>query len=497
MNKRCRITGTIVLLLLLFCCNALLAQRKWTYTDLPDPKASPSWNYVSNPDTILNDSTVTTINNWLKDLENSTTDQVAVVVVKDIQADKTPKDFATDLFRLWGIGQKDKNNGLLILLVVNQRRMEFEVGYGLESTLTDILTKQIQERYMVPYAKSGDYNNCVIAGVEQVIAVLKQEEPVSGDAGYEAPSTPDNHVISYADTYSDSGTPKINTLPVLLIIIAILFIYFIIKKLILAKASLNAGNSFRTLRYQFIQFLINVVFIAAILLGSIYERFWQLAIVVYLMFLIKQLVKVRAILKHSRSAHQLFSDRVETYKNVRLHKLAIPTFLKYIFPFPTLLFHKQIAGIIEQVRNQPVFSSDGKPMSKLNEEADDAYLKPNQVYEEEMSSVDYDVWQAEHADEQQIFRYELFSKYETCPKCDTVAYHLIADRTIYAATYDSSGEGEKTYQCGYCHYEKKTRYTIPRKQRSSSSSGSSGSSGSGGSSWGGGSSGGGGSGSSW
>ena len=173
MNKHCRITGTSVFLLLLFCCNTLIAQRKWKYTDIPDPKASPSWNYVSNPDGILHDSIVTTINNSLKDLENSTTDQVAVVVVKDIQNDKTPKDFATSLFRHWGIGKKDKNNGLLILLVVNQRRMEFEVGYGLESTLTDILTKQIQERYMVPYAKSGDYDNCVIAGVQQVIAVLK------------------------------------------------------------------------------------------------------------------------------------------------------------------------------------------------------------------------------------------------------------------------------------------------------------------------------------
>lgn len=497
MNKHCRITGTTVFLLLLFCCNTLIAQRKWKYTDIPDPKASPSWNYVSNPDGILHDSSVIIINNSLKDLENSTTDQVAVVVVKDIQNDKTPKDFATSLFRHWGIGKKDKNNGLLILLVVNQRRMEFEVGYGLESTLTDILTKQIQERYMVPYAKSGDYDNCVIAGVQQVIAVLKQEEPVNGDAGYEAPSAPDNHVIPYADTYNNSSTQKINTVPVLLIIITVLFIYFIVKKLILAKASLNESNSFRTLRYQFTQFLINVVFIVAILLGAIYDRFWQLAIAVYLMFMIKQLVKVQAILKHSRSAHLLFTDRVETYKNIRLHKLTVPTFLQYIFPFPTLLFHKQIAGIIEQVRNQPVYSSDGKPMSKLNEEADDVYLKPNQVYEEGMSSVDYDVWKAEHADEQQIFRYELFSKYEACPKCDTVAYDMISDRTIYAATYDSSGEGEKTYHCGYCQYENKVRYTIPRKQRSSSSSGSSGSSGSGGSSWGGGSSGGGGSGSSW
>jgi uncharacterized protein len=499
MDKHCRRICTPLFLLLLFCCHTLLAQQKsqkWKYTDVPDPKASPSWNYVSNPDSILSNDAVITINNYLKDLEDSTADQVAIVIVKDIQKDKTPREFATSLFRHWGIGQKDKNNGLLILLVVDQRRMEFEVGYGLESTLTDILTKQIQERYMVPYAKSGDYDNCVLAGVKQVVAVLKHEPPpVEEPTDF---ATPDDNSISYANTYGDNSTRSINKMPVLLILFAVLLIYFFIKKFIFAKTKLNETNSFRTVRYQLVQFFINLVFIAAIFLSSIFEHFWQLAICVYLFFLIKQVVKAQAILKYSQSAHLQFTDRVETYKNIRLHRLAVPRFLQYIFPFPNLFFIKKIDRVIDEVRNQPVFSSDGRPMQKLSEEADDAYLKANQVYEEGKATVDYDVWKAMDAEEQKIFRYELFSKYEACPACETVAYKLTSDHTIEAATYESSGEGEKTYTCGYCHHVKKVRYTIPRKQRSSSSSGSSGSSSSsGGSSWGGGSSGGGGSGSSW
>lgn len=479
--------------ILLSISASLSAQKNWKYTDVPDPKASTSWNYVSNPDKVLSDFAVAEINNYLKELEDSTTDQVAVVVVKNIQNDKTPRDFATALFRHWGIGRRDINNGLLILLVTDQRRIEFEVGYGLEATLTDILTKQIQERFMVPYAKSGDYDNCVLAGVQQVGAILRNQAIAgTGEENYAAPlpATP------YPQSYSDTGSRTISRTLILGFIVVFLLIYFFIKKMILAKSKLNQHNSFRTVRYQFIQFSINAAFAAAMVLGSGFAYWWQLVIFLYLYLIVKQLVKTQAITRYAQTAHVHCKDRVETYKIVRLHKLAVPRFLRFILPFPITLFFRKIRHIIDTIRNQPVYGSDGRSMQKLSEEVDDAYLQPNQQFEEGVASVDYDVWQSADASEQQIFRYEQFSKYVACPSCETVAYHLTGDRTLIAATYDSTGEGEKTYTCDFCHYVKKTRYTIAKKQRSSSSSsGSSGSSG--GSSWGGGSSGGGGSGSSW
>ena len=86
--------------------------------------------------------------------------------------DAVPGDFRTQLFRYWGIGQQENNNGLLILLVIDQRRMEFEVGYGLEGILTDAVCKRIQEVYMVPLAKEGRFDDCVLAGVNEVIKIL-------------------------------------------------------------------------------------------------------------------------------------------------------------------------------------------------------------------------------------------------------------------------------------------------------------------------------------
>ncbi|MFN3940996.1 MAG: TPM domain-containing protein, partial [Chitinophagales bacterium] len=127
------------------------------------------------------------VNSIIKDLEDSTTVQVGVVVINSI-GNAVPKEFATALFRHWGIGQAEKDNGLLILLVINQRRMEFEVGYGLEGILTDGICKRIQMEYMVPYAKQEDYNACVLNGVMEVSRILSdpkyREEVYAGTDAY-------------------------------------------------------------------------------------------------------------------------------------------------------------------------------------------------------------------------------------------------------------------------------------------------------------------------
>lgn len=118
--------------LLLLSCILLVghfafAQNAYTVESLPDPKKSAPYGYVSNPDHVLDAGTVDNINTILGSLEDSTSVQVAVAVVNSI-GDAVPREFATELFRYWGIGQAENNNGLLILLVMDQRRMEFRSG---------------------------------------------------------------------------------------------------------------------------------------------------------------------------------------------------------------------------------------------------------------------------------------------------------------------------------------------------------------------------------
>lgn len=135
------------------------------------------------------------------------------------------------------------------------------------------------------------------------------------------------------------------------------------------------------------------------------------------------------------------------------------------------------------------------PMMLLDEKSDDQYLKDHQRLEEQIKSVDYDVWVCSSCQAYQALAYYTKgSKYSACSNCGTKAYYMKSDEVKVSATYDHAGSGEKHYQCMYCKREQTDTYTIPRLTRSSSSS--SGGSSSGGS-FGGGSSGGGGSGSSW
>ncbi|AKQ66836.1 Glutamate synthase [NADPH] large chain [Myxococcus hansupus] len=111
--------------------------------------------------------------------------------------------------------------------------------------------------------------------------------------------------------------------------------------------------------------------------------------------------------------------------------------------------------------------------TRLCEDSEDAHLEPGQRREEELGSVDYDVWWCEDCEDTQVDRYgTLFTRHARCPKCNFVTAGKTT-RTIRSATYDSGGEVEVTVQCKHCPYSKKSRHRTPRRTRSSSSSSSS------------------------
>ena len=143
-------------------------------------------------------------------------------------------------------------------------------------------------------------------------------------------------------------------------------------------------------------------------------------------------------------------------------------------------------------------------MRKLPEEEEDDYLEKGQITEEDINSVDYDVWVTDNADDILVLRYEKrYSKYGSCPECAYKTYYKSHSEVTKSATYSSTGTRELTFTCKNCNYSHIELETIPMKTRSSEGGGSggggswSGGSSGGGGSWGGGSSGGGGAGVSW
>ena len=119
----------------------------------------------------------------LKEHEERTSDQIAVLTVRTLSGESI-EEYATRVFESWKLGQKGKDNGVLIIVVPNDRRMRIEVGYGLEGTLTDLQAGRIIRSVMAPRFKAGDYNGGVAAGVDAVLALLeKGEAPPAGGGG--------------------------------------------------------------------------------------------------------------------------------------------------------------------------------------------------------------------------------------------------------------------------------------------------------------------------
>jgi uncharacterized protein len=158
-----------LLLIISFIFNLIICIGQTNIESIENPKELGG--YVSNPDYILNSSTVEQINEYLGELEQSDHYQVAVVALRSI-GEQVPKDFSTELAQYWGVGEKSRDNGLLILLVLDQRRIEFETGYGTETVLTDVLSKRIQQDEMLPYFRDNNYDAGMLAGVKAVCGVL-------------------------------------------------------------------------------------------------------------------------------------------------------------------------------------------------------------------------------------------------------------------------------------------------------------------------------------
>ena len=119
--------------------------------------------------------------------EQKTTNQVAVLTIPTI-GDESIEEFATRVFGTWRLGQRGKDNGVLVVVVPNDRKLRIEVGYGLEGTLTDAAAGRIIRNVMTPAFKAGDFDKGVSDGVDAIVGQLEGERDVAKIADVPAPS---------------------------------------------------------------------------------------------------------------------------------------------------------------------------------------------------------------------------------------------------------------------------------------------------------------------
>jgi uncharacterized protein len=107
----------------------------------------------------------------LADLEQKSGIQLVVATVNTLEGQEI-EPYANELFRFWKLGEKQKNNGVLLLVAPRERRVRIEVGYGLEGTLTDALTAVIIANAITPRFKTGDFGGGITRGVDDIVTVL-------------------------------------------------------------------------------------------------------------------------------------------------------------------------------------------------------------------------------------------------------------------------------------------------------------------------------------
>ena len=156
--------------LCLLGCLAIQA-KEYTIQEIPMVHLQDRTRYVSNPDNILSPSAVATMDSILYALEQKTGIQTLVVAVTGIEGGDC-FDFAYRLGNEMGVGQKERDNGMVILLSTDERCIQFATGYGLEGVLPDAICKRIQSRYMVEHLGKENWDTGMVEGIRAVNVYL-------------------------------------------------------------------------------------------------------------------------------------------------------------------------------------------------------------------------------------------------------------------------------------------------------------------------------------
>lgn len=150
----------------------ILASVGQAFTSPGDPVG-----YVNDFAEVIDDTEQETLDQRLETYAKESGNEITIVTVSTLE-DETVETYASKLFEIWGVGQKGKDNGILLLVAIDDRQMRIEVGYGLEGYLTDLQSSWILEQEVKPHFREGNYSQGIQAGVEKIIAALAGTETI-------------------------------------------------------------------------------------------------------------------------------------------------------------------------------------------------------------------------------------------------------------------------------------------------------------------------------
>src|SRR5438128_7358399 len=149
-------------------------------------------------------------NEQLAEFERDTSNQVVVAVFPKMQSDSDVADYTQRVAQAWGVGQKDRRNGVVLFVFVADRKMFIEIGYGLEGALPDITAFDITEYRIKPHFRNGDYEGGLATGIDLICKAIRGEYKGSGK--------------TVAEQHGNAGAPSF-----------LLFIIFVIVLIVISR----------------------------------------------------------------------------------------------------------------------------------------------------------------------------------------------------------------------------------------------------------------------
>lgn len=458
---------------------------------LPQPTSKP----VIDQANLLSDSEEQALIQQITQLHNQTGDYIVVVTVPSVSdTGLTPKDYAVKLFEKWQIGNKDKDNGLLILDVADVRRLEIETGYGLEGALPDSVLKRIQMDNMVPAFKQGDFAKGFHDGVADIGEKLV----------IEAKNNP--QTVKKPKTWRDYNQPI--WLAYILISVLLTGVYltnFFYKRAVnryrhekpynyddKTKKTIEELSGSNILHTKSILWLEASVFhglsIVAVI-ASVYffgngSTIWIIVELMILGFLLARLLAVGLTYRHPTTSDSYWENKKTDM--LYLRDITNPKFRWYgliprgifspWFSIGMFLYQKKFQNTRHESRICPCCQHT---MTLVPSEK--SFKAISHFYQQEISHgfAEYDVWLCQNCKFHRTLRYPGRVKtpyYMTCPQCRNETYYFDRQQIVRPATYDDEGLAINYFTCLACDHRHYIEKILPVRQHSSSSDSSSGSS---------------------
>jgi uncharacterized protein len=156
-------------------------------------------------------------NEQLAQFERETSDQIVVAVFPKMQSDSSVDDYTQRVAQSWGVGQKDKRNGAVLFVFIEDRKMFIQVGYGLEGALPDITAFDITEYHIKPRFRNGDYEGGLATGIDLICKAIRGEYKGSGK--------------TVAEKHGKAGAPNF-----------LFFIIFVIVLIVISRVMRRLGG---------------------------------------------------------------------------------------------------------------------------------------------------------------------------------------------------------------------------------------------------------------